>query len=142
MSAVRIYATADMGPQGWRADAACLGQHEIMDLPEDTRHIDRLHVRLALTLCAQCPVRAACAEHTLHNPPAHHCVQGGLIWTKKEIRAAHAELDERPRVPCGTTQGYHQHIARGEDTCQPCRDAEAAFRRRIRHRTTNDLALF
>jgi len=143
MSAVRIYVTDDIGPQGWRRDAACLGSHQIMDLPEDARHINRDHVKLALSMCATCPVRIKCAEHTLKNPPAHHCVQAGLIWTQKESRYARAALNDTPRVPCGTTQGYQQHITRGETTCTSCRTAEATFRRGIRHRpTTNDLALF
>lgn len=32
--------------------------------------------------------------------------------------------------PCGTTAAYYRHIRNGEETCQPCRDAMTAQRRR------------
>lgn len=31
--------------------------------------------------------------------------------------------------PCGTRNGYLRHRARGEDACDPCREANAAYRR-------------
>ena len=144
MSAIRIYATDNIAPQGWRRDAACLGAHQTMDLPDDARHINQNQVKLALSMCTSCPVRDTCAEHTLKNPPAHHCVQAGFIWTEQESRNQRAHLENKPRVACATTSGYNQHITRGEETCQPCRDAEAAFRRDISHhrKITNPNVLF
>lgn len=32
--------------------------------------------------------------------------------------------------PCGTTAAYFRHIRAGEETCQPCRDAMTAQRKR------------
>lgn len=36
---------------------------------------------------------------------------------------------------CGTTKGYFAHLKLGEPTCQPCRDAQAAYMRDWRERT-------
>jgi hypothetical protein len=33
---------------------------------------------------------------------------------------------------CGTTAGYHRHIRNGEEACQSCRDAWAAYHRKYR----------
>ena len=53
-----------------------------------------------------------------------------------------------PKTPahCGTTSGYARHKKRGEATCEPCRDAEAAYRasrpdRQGRHFDVPDLPL-
>ncbi|GIE46187.1 hypothetical protein [Actinoplanes lobatus] len=38
--------------------------------------------------------------------------------------------DESPALqPCGTRAAYRRHRRRGEDTCQPCRDAAARYKR-------------
>jgi len=44
-------------------------------------------------------------------------------------RAARRVGTPRLRPACGTEGGYHAHWRRGETTCQPCRDAHAAYQR-------------
>jgi hypothetical protein len=34
-----------------------------------------------------------------------------------------------PNKPCGTVERYRQHMNRGEQPCQPCKDAHAAYKR-------------
>jgi hypothetical protein len=34
--------------------------------------------------------------------------------------------------PCGTYAGYQRHLRRDEPSCQPCRDAAAAYQREWR----------
>ncbi|MFD7066095.1 WhiB family transcriptional regulator [Streptomyces sp. NPDC059913] len=89
----------------------------------------------AARLCAGCPLRAACSDHAL-TTREEHGVWGGLTPADRH-RRLHPDdetwLDEqgRVRVACGTYAALAAHIRYGE-TCQPCRDAQAARTRAAR----------
>jgi hypothetical protein len=56
---------------------------------------------------------------------------------QREWRARHGartgQPGKPPLKPCGTLAAYRRHLWRGEEPCQPCKDANAAeWRRRNR----------
>jgi WhiB family redox-sensing transcriptional regulator len=86
----------------------------------------------AKAVCDGCEVREDCLEHAL----THHETLG--IWgglSPRERRAKARAARNGPQKPvaapelCGTYKGYQSHHRRGEETCQPCRDAMAAHNR-------------
>ncbi|MEE1774474.1 WhiB family transcriptional regulator [Streptomyces sp. JV185] len=68
-------------------------------------------VTKAKALCAQCPIREACADHAIRHGEADG-IWGGL--TPAERRA-------RRRPKCGTDAGWRSHFLRGEG-CLTCRE--------------------
>lgn len=42
----------------------------------------------------------------------------------------------KPRPQCGTYNGYHAHVARGEELCEPCAGARRAYHREYYRATT------
>lgn len=55
----------------------------------------------------------------------------------RDERAAHKQKALTKPPECGTRGGYRAHLARGEQTCQPCRDANADGDRRLRNTGTS-----
>jgi hypothetical protein len=75
--------------------------------------------RLAFTLAAAVPDDRTWSELT--------------AWTGQPL----TPVPERPALqPCGTRAAYRRHRNRGEQPCQPCRDAAALYKRtaRLDHR--------
>ncbi|MEU9760261.1 WhiB family transcriptional regulator [Streptomyces sp. NPDC047987] len=70
----------------------------------------------AKALCAQCPIRQACADHAIRCGETDG-IWGGLTPAERAKRA-------RPRPPCGTDAGWRSHFLRGE-SCLTCREAHA-----------------
>lgn len=68
----------------------------------------------AKALCAQCPIRAACADHAIRRGEPDG-IWGGL--TPAERRA-------RRRPWCGTDAGWRSHISRDEE-CLTCQERHA-----------------
>ncbi|MEU2134961.1 WhiB family transcriptional regulator [Streptomyces sp. NPDC018352] len=66
----------------------------------------------AKALCAQCPIKAACADHAIQRGERDG-IWGGL--TPAERRA-------RRRPDCGTESGWRSHVQRDE-SCLTCREA-------------------
>lgn len=72
----------------------------------------KANVVKAKILCAQCPIRAACAEHAIRHGETDG-IWGGL--TPAERRA-------RRRPDCGTESGWRSHLSLGQ-SCLTCREA-------------------
>jgi hypothetical protein len=134
----------------WRQQAACRGvDPEIFTVAHghDPQQYEA-NIR-ALQLCDSCPVLANCEElrqkinpygvifaghnGNLGRPVVHAC---GTKAARKR-HCAHQEdcraCDYRYRgrkatADCGTRTGFNAHRNRGEDPCQPCRDADNAYR--------------
>lgn len=85
-------------------------------------------------ICEGCPVATACLTAAMdaekdRAPGARFGMWGGM--TPAQRAGLHAPAARRGRRParCGTPSGYRRHRARGEETCQACRDAWAAYMR-------------
>lgn len=105
--------------------------------------------RLALSLHLGRPLRShEFALHRCDNPPCVnplHLYVGDQAQNMRDCaergRANQAglALGRRPGTTlghyrtgtelCGSTRGYSRHLRHGEPTCQPCRDAVAAYQR-------------
>ncbi|MFF8716188.1 WhiB family transcriptional regulator [Streptomyces sp. NPDC015184] len=68
----------------------------------------------AKALCAQCPIRAACADHAIRRGETDG-IWGGLTPAERADRA-------RRRPDCGTESGWRSHVQRDE-SCLTCREA-------------------
>ncbi len=51
----------------------------------------------------------------------------------------HDRLDRPALRPCGTRAAYRRHRRRGEEPCQPCKDAAAEYRRDSNLKQRHDL---
>lgn len=66
----------------------------------------------AKALCAQCPIKAACADHAIRHGETDG-IWGGLTP---------AERRSRRRPDCGTESGWRSHLSLGQ-SCLTCREA-------------------
>jgi hypothetical protein len=129
----------------WFDRAACRG---LTDLFFDSRQRPprwRAHdaqivaaTRECVEICRACPVIDDCHAYAMTVPAddlAEALVYAGR--TREELIADRlcvgAEVHTRV-VRCGTERGYQVHRRRGEETCQPCREAHAAVVLERRHR--------
>lgn len=92
----------------------------------------------AKVICASCPIVAEC-EQTLQDTIKAHGYGAGVgprgTWAGKLYAPEAKRRDQRRPIPAGcgeasgTPNGYARHKRRGEDSCEPCREARAAQRR-------------
>src|ERR1700727_1972045 len=85
---------------------------------------------LAVGICAQCPVVAACLEWALHHERLG--IWGGTSERqRKQIRRQRAIRIETPQTlvepVCGTTGGAQAHYRNGEAPCEASRVAKNAY---------------
>ncbi|MEU0157955.1 WhiB family transcriptional regulator [Streptomyces sp. NPDC006261] len=89
----------------------------------------------ARAICADCPLRPACATHALTTPEDHGTWGGLTAGQRRRIRnpddTAWLDHQGRLRVACGTYKALQAHLRYGE-TCGPCRAAQAARTERAR----------
>ena len=117
-------------PDGWRELAACRGHGDLFFPTEGSADVARIRA-----MCAACPVLAECREDALTTPEAPHGWQAGM--SVKEQIAARRGVPKRKRhgrrraveAQCGTRSGYQAHWRRGEDACDACAAAAAAYMR-------------
>jgi WhiB family redox-sensing transcriptional regulator len=109
--------------QNWREWAACFGLDPEQFFPAPSGHPDR--AAEAKRVCAGCPVRELCLADALANADMHG-VRGGKTADErlKLRRRAH-----RRKATCGNRGGYVAHRKRGEQPCDPCREAHNAYLR-------------
>lgn len=98
----------------WLDYAACLGA---ADADDATGSVEAQH-RFIKRYCLRCPVTQECGEYGLNWPG----VYGGATKKKR------ADLASPARQPCGTAAAYRRHYDRGEQPCDPCREAHNAAR--------------
>ena len=70
----------DFTDGAWRADAACHGMRADIFFPDPS---DTAGAALAQSICADCPVRAPCAEHAL-TAPERYGIWGGLTEDQRQ----------------------------------------------------------
>jgi hypothetical protein len=124
------------GAHEWLRDAWCRGADDDVFFTESLRP-------LALHHCLHhCEVLTPCRREALRLRPAY-AVMGGIPFNAKGEplgwRMAPATSCVEcgalpPGVACGTNRGYARHRRLGEPTCQPCRDAHAAWKAEKRSR--------
>ena len=125
--------TAPVVPDGWRERAACRGHGDLFFPGEHAATAEV--VREIRAMCAACPVLAECREDALTAPEAPHGWQAGM--SPGEQRVARRGVPKRRRhgrrraveAQCGTRAGYQSHWRRGEDACEACAAAAAAYMR-------------
>lgn len=98
--------------------APCRGQS---DLFQSTHWADHLE---AATLCADCPVFAACDAQREYEVATTRraCTTPAGTWAGQLYGAP---KNQKPRE-CGTDRGYYQHRYQSEHVCAACRKAHAA----------------
>lgn len=117
-------------PDGWRELAACRGHGDLF-FPD--REAGPGVVREIRAMCAACPVLAECREDALTAAEAPHGWQAGM--SVKEQMAARRGVPKRRRngrgraADHGTRAGYQSHRYRGEEACEACAAAAAAYMR-------------
>lgn len=118
-------------PDGWRELAACRGHIDLFFPGEHAATAEV--VREIRAMCAACPVLAECREDALTAPEAPHGWQAGM--SPGEQRDARRGVPKRKRhgrgraVEHGTRAGYQSHRYRGEEACEACAAAAAAYMR-------------
>ncbi len=112
----------------WRTRAACRGMDTDMFFPERG---DGAAVDAAKAVCGTCPVAADCLNEAI-NLPDNWGTYG--IWggTSGRQRRAGGRKGPKPGtalkpIDHGTDAGYNAHRYRGEQPCQWCREAHAAY---------------
>jgi hypothetical protein len=61
--------------------------------------------------------------------PAHSSPEYMRHW-RNQRTGRNGQPGKLPTKPCGTLAAYRRHLWRGEEPCQPCKDANAAEWRR------------
>lgn len=82
----------------------------------------------AAKVCFDCPVREACLNQARARGEKFG-VWGGVNF---ESDGSKEPFDPTAHGRCGTYSGHARHRKRGEDSCQPCRDARGAYDREAR----------
>jgi WhiB family redox-sensing transcriptional regulator len=128
--------------EDWRNQALCRNHDAEWWFPTGGAHtyMYAAQAERALAICRTCPVRQPCLEYALACLP--HGVAGGTTEAQRSrLRLENPARAPRPieqptRPECGTEAGYMRHRRRGEQTCQPCKNAgnEAWKQRKARQR--------
>jgi WhiB family transcriptional regulator, redox-sensing transcriptional regulator len=118
----------------WMASAACRDEPRELFFPglgESTAP--------AKAICGRCPVRAECLALALADSELLGVWGGTSVRERKGVRRE-VKRPPRPRAvglkPCGTAAAYYRHLKVGEPTCEPCRAAHAAAKRKAYGRST------
>lgn len=117
----------------WMQRAACRGVANTLDLFFPSRGESLTEAK---AVCRECPVQAECLDYAMINHEAHG-VWGGL--SERERRRLRRMVAGggtpgpivgtiRKPISHGTPGGYVAHRRRGEDACDACRQAHAAYR--------------
>lgn len=113
-------------PSPWLADALCAQTDPEAFHPAPGGSAER-----AKTVCAACPVRAACLAHALtHNERG---IWGGTTDNERRQIRRRGEAPARPAprpsssplrpTACGTFPGYRKHRRHNTTPCAACREA-------------------
>lgn len=83
--------------------------------------------KYAKGLCAQCPIRTACAQHALDNPELRGVWGGTTAADRRGFRTGEpCRLDEQGRLRrlCGSEQAYRAHFKYRETPGADCVDGD------------------
>lgn len=84
-------------------------------------------------LCGGCPVRAACAQYAIERRELEG-IWGGLTDRQRAQLRGQTVRPLPSRPTCGTSAGVTAHKRAGEPKCEPCKDADNAYKRQLRAR--------
>ncbi len=111
----------------WRTLAACRGLDPDLFFPARG---DSFTARNAQAVCAACPVAEQCLEFAIEVGETEG-IWGGLsgrqLRAEKRRRAGGVRRKAPTNIDHGTDAGYNAHRYRGEQPCQWCREAHAAY---------------
>lgn len=83
---------------GWRAHAACRGTDPLLFFPASTTDATAVaDVDRAKSICAACPVRAACLDWALATG-ARNAVLGGTTWGERRALSTRRSPRSVPRA--------------------------------------------
>jgi len=120
----------------WQESAVCQSVDPELFFPEKGGS-----TREAKRVCAGCDARAECLAFALATDGAYTFgVFGGLTAReRRQLKPGPGRGGRQRAIRHGTEGGYYAHIRRGEQTCQPCRDAmNEAHRARAERRRRNE----
>ncbi len=96
--------------------------------------------RKARAVCATCPARLPCLEYALATeqgqPFGLEGIWGGTSHQQRLaiLTAGGVGTGRAPVARCGTESGHRNHRRRGEELCEPCRDAHREANRKREQR--------
>lgn len=123
----------------WRNQAAC---HPLVNAPADdlwhepdtpgkgTATDQKDRIAAAKAVCADCPVREACAQEAIETRIPDG-VWGGMTFAER--KQTWSKQQKRP-INHGHTNGAKRHRDRGEKPCEECLAAERAYEKSRRER--------
>lgn len=120
-------------PEPWVALGACRGMDPDLFFPERGESLAPVKA-----ICAQCPVAAECLDYALRTGQKHGVWGGTSERERRNIRAGRPRGGQQKPIQHGTNAGYSAHKRRGEEACDPCKDAHAAAR--LGHRDRRQVA--
>lgn len=114
----------------WRTQAACLDRPDLLPVwtGEDQ---EPSTVFEAKCVCWSCPAIEQCEADMLTDEFDRAYAAGVIAGTSEQDRHGRKGRPRKPRTPitCGTRSGYSRHRRKGEDACDPCRQANADYSR-------------
>jgi WhiB family transcriptional regulator, redox-sensing transcriptional regulator len=113
----------------WVASAACLDQPNEWFFPiTSTSHNDSLYDK-ARSVCARCPVIAACLDDAIEGGLTVGFFAGTTPHERKPAMRAAGTLvpTGRKKSPCGTVGAYRRHVRAGEKPCLDCKHANRIY---------------
>lgn len=92
---------------------------------EGSSRAERAKQRIALDICARCPVKDQCLTDALGDE-LQYGIRGGLTAPER-TRLKNGAAPTRTLSPCGTRSAYQRHLRNGETLDQACIDAESNY---------------
>lgn len=129
----------------WTQRAACRDLDIALFFPKRNDNKDRgdNYAPEARAACAGCPVAAECLMYALNNNERHGLWGGKSPKQRRTIRRqliANGTIVPTPgdygTPECGTRNGYVSHRRNGEEACDDCKVAAAAYITNRRRATT------
>ncbi len=129
----------------WRHQATCREADPELFFPKGNTGPFLLQIEEAKAVCRRCPVMEQCLQWALETGQDSG-VWGGMSEDERRAmkrRAARNDPNrQRRRIParCGTRGGYKRHQREHSAICQPCRDANTAYGRKLNGRDKQAVA--
>lgn len=109
--------------EDWIADAACRGMDPGLFFPDRNEPTGPIKA-----ICAECPVQADCLDYAIRTGQKYGIWGGTSEKQRRQLRRGLIPVGGQPKpIQHGTVAGYKAHRRRGEDACDECRRANAAY---------------
>lgn len=88
--------------------------------PDSSDHASQ---KLAMAVCAECPLRAECLQLAIDNNETEG-IWGGTPGSERKYMIRYkVSVEKYLSIKCGTEAAYYRHRRLMEKTCQDCKDA-------------------